>query len=448
MEYVFDIEADGLHPTKIHCLSIKSEGGSKSTYKYANMRKFFSNKENILIGHNITRYDIPVVEKLLGVKVEAKLVDTLALSWYLYPNRVRHGLADWGEDFGIPKPVVDDWEGLTVEEYIHRCEEDVKINAKLWQKCWKHLLKLYGGEEESWKCIDYLQFKMQCAADQEKLRWKLDVEHCTNTLERLTEAKEKRVGELTSLMPTIPIKAKRNPPAKPYKKDGSLSATGEKWFKLLEENNLPKDWSAEVEVVTGHKEPNPGSTKQVKDWLFSLGWEPTTFKFKREVDGFSKIPQVNAEGGGGLCSSVKLLYEKESGLEVLDGLSVITHRVGILKGFLENVDEEGYVQAQIQGITNTLRFKHKVVVNLPGVDKPYGADVRGCLIAPEGMELVGSDMASLEDRTKQHYMWDYDPEYVKEMNTEGFDPHLQIGVEARMMTKDEEEFFKWYKKNH
>lgn len=443
-QFVFDIEADGLSPTKIHCLSVKSDKGLRSTSRYANMEVFFSDPSKVLIGHNIQRYDIPAVEKILGVEVKCKLVDTLALSWYLFPNRIIHGLASWGEDFGVPKPPIDDWDNLSVEEYIHRCEEDVKINHKLWQKCWSYLLRLYGDEEKAWRLIDYLTFKMDCARDQERLRWKLDVDKCTEAYERLSDLKEVKVGLLKDSMPKLPIKKVRNKPAKPYKKDGSISAAGKKWFELLEDQGLPNDYDGEVEYVDGYKEPNPGSTAQIKSWLVGLDWIPQTFKYKRdkETNEFTAIPQVNLEHGKGICPSIKKLYGKEPSLELLDGLSVLTHRISILKGFLGAVDEEGYVQAQIQGLTNTLRFKHKVVVNLPGVDKPYGADIRGCLSAPEGYELVGSDMASLEDRTKQHYMWDFDPEYVKEMNTEGFDPHLDIGVLAGMITQVQSDAYK------
>jgi len=408
------------------------------------MESFFSDPDKILIGHNIQRYDVPAVEKLLGVEVKCKLVDTLALSWYLFPDRPQHGLESWGEYFGVPKPVVTDWEGLSVEEYIHRCEEDVKINWMLWQKCWKYLLKLYGSEEEAWRLIEYLTFKMDCARDQERLKWKLDVEKCTEAHERLSDLKEVKVGLLEAAMPKIPIKKVKAKPAKPFKKDGSVSATGKKWFDLLKQEGLPEDYDGEVEYVDGFKEPNPGSTVQIKNWLASLGWIPQTFKYKRdkETNEFTTIPQINLEHGQGICPSIKKLYNKEPALELLDGLSVLTHRISILKGFLEAVDEEGYVQAQIQGLTNTLRFKHKVVVNLPGVDKPYGPDIRGCLSSPDGYELVGSDMSSLEDRTKQHYMWEHDPEYVREMNTEGFDPHLDIGVLARMITQDQADAYK------
>jgi DNA polymerase I-like protein with 3'-5' exonuclease and polymerase domains len=102
---------------------------------------------------------------------------------------------------------------------------------------------------------------------------------------------------------------------------------------------------------------------------------------------------------------------------------------------LDAVDEDGYIQAQIAGLTNTLRFKHKTAVNLPGVDKPYGKIIRGALTAPEGYELCGSDMSSLEDRLKQHYIWPHDPDFVKEMMKPGFDPHLDLALAAGVVTE-------------
>ena len=444
---VFDIEADGLKPTKIHCLSLNN-GKDFSTTDYDQMRKFFLNAK-ILVGHNIQRYDIPAVEKILGITIKAKLVDTLAISWYLFYDRVRHGLAEWGEAFGVPKPEVEDWENQPIEVYLHRCKEDVKINTLLWEKQWKFLLKLYGSEEEAWRLIDYLSFKMDCAREQERSRWKLDVDLCVEKRDLLQGMADEKRLELAKAMPQIAIKAKKTRPKKPFKQDGSYSATGSAWFKLLEEKGLPPEYVGVVEVVTGWKEPNPGSHDQIKEWLFSLGWVPTTFKYDKTPQGeLRKIPQVQQDKtkGGGLCPSVKKLFDVEPNLRILDGLSILTHRISVLNGFLDNVDEEGYVQAQVQGLTNTLRFKHKVVVNLPGVDKPYGTDIRGCLVAPEGYELCGSDMSSLEDRTKQGFMLPYDPEYVKEMSTPGFDPHTALAVFAGEITAEEEEFFKQFDK--
>lgn len=439
-EVVFDVEADSLNPTKIHCLTKQEEGVARTTSNYDNMRNLLS-RDIILIGHNIIRWDIPHLERLLGIKVRAKLVDTLALSWYLEPKRVLHGLESYGEEFGVPKPPITDWENLTLEEYKHRCNEDVKINTLLWKRQKKHLMLLYKDEELMWKFIDYLMFKMDCAREQERSRWKLDTHRCSEGLEQLSKDKEEKIGALAKAMPKVPVKAVKSFPKKPYKKCGELSAQGVKWFEFLAEHNLPENHRDDVEYVKDYKEPNPGSTIQVKAWLYSLGWTPATFKFVRdkETNDTRMIEQVNLRDGGGICPSIKRLYGKEPLLELLDGLAVLTHRISILKGFLTNVDEDGYVQACIQGLTNTLRFKHKVCVNLPGVDKAYGELIRGCLMAPEGYELCGSDMAALEDRSKQHFMWPHDPEYVTKMMEPGYCPHVDIAVLAGMLTPEQEE---------
>ena len=441
---VFDIEGDSLSPTKIWVMSaaIFSKGGwrLKSTTSYDEMRAFFLGCDT-LIGHNIMLWDIPHIERILDIKIKAKVIDTLALSWYLEPYRNRHGLAEYGEDFGIPKPKIDNWEDLSVEEYTHRCEEDVKINCKLIDKQWKNLNNLYDGNKDDInRLVKYLMFKMECARAAEVSGWKLDVKRCESIIERLEVEKAEKELQLKVVMPRVDKVSKMKKPVVFYKKNGDLSVAAMKWLELLEAKGLPETHEETVEYVTGSKEPNPNATQQIKKWLFSLGWKPETFTFSRQTDGSTKkTEQVRKEikGEKVLCQSVKRLYSKEPQLVVLEGLSVLTHRIPVLKTFLKNVDDSGYIRAEIQGLTNTLRFKHKVVVNLPSVGKPYGEEVRGCLIAPEGYELCGSDMSSLEDRTKQHYMWKYDPEYVKEMQTDDFDPHLDLAVVAGFLTEQQ-----------
>src|SRR5690606_4220612 len=141
-----------------------------------------------------------------------------------------------------------------------------------------------------------------------------------------------------------------------------------------------------------------------------------------------EIPQINLERGEGVCPSVLALADINPAIRALEGIGVLQHRIGILKGFLRDADESGYLHARVAGLTNTLRFKHAEIVNLPKPDKAYSEDIRSALICEDDEVLCGSDMSSLEDRTKQHYMMPYDPEYVEEMNTEDFDPHIDIAV--------------------
>jgi len=437
--WVFDIETDGLldEMTKIHVLSYSCDGKDIiSTGDYDEMREFFAT-HHYLIGHNIIRFDIPAVEKILGIKVNAKLVDTLALSWYLNFDRPKHGLESYGEDYGVPKPVIKDWNTLTYEEYAHRCSEDVKINSRLWRDIWHKLNKLYQDEGEMDRFIQYLSFKMDCAREQEALRWKLDVERTQAAYDEIMALKQEKEEQLADAMPRRILTAIRTKPKVMYKKDGNLSSHGERWTALCAENKMPIS-AEQITVMVGDELANPNSNDQVKDWLYSLGWNPRTWKFLRDkVTGDErKIEQVRKDGE--LCESVLDLSDVDPAVGILDGLTVLTHRAGILKSFLENVSDDGYLKAEVAGFTNTLRFRHaKPLVNLPSVDKPYGDVIRGVLTCPEGYTLCGADMTSLEDTTKRHYMKPLDPDYVLEMSREGFDPHLDLAKFAGDVTQED-----------
>lgn len=439
---VFDIEADGLLDTvtKIHCLSYTDNGKDYHTiFDYEGMVKFFT-EEKLLVGHNIIRYDLRAVFKILGVKPKAKVYDTLAMSWVFEPSRSAHGLESWGEDFGVPKPKIDDWENLTPEEYQHRCEEDVKINWKLWQKLIRKAKLIYDDRESLDKFLQYLSFKMETAAKAEDSGWKVNLDLVKECIETITKLQEEKVEELRQHMPMNKKFTTKKFPKNPLKKDGSISAQGQKWKDLLKENRLPSNYRGDIKVLKELEPANPGSSDQVKAWLFSLGWEPCTFDYKKNDDGSERaVPQVRKDGE--LTPSVKLLIEKNPGVEILDGLTVLQHRLSIFKGFLE-CQVDGYLKAEVNGLTNTLRFKHKKpLVNLPGVDKPWGKEIRGALTAPDGYTLCGADMVSLESTTKRHYLYPYDPDYVEEMSQPGFDEHLDLAVKAGYLEPDDYRFY-------
>lgn len=102
--------------------------------------------------HNTIRHDHTLFKRILGVDLpDTAYIDTLALSWTLNHNRAKHGLAGYGEDFGVPKPEVEFWEpqeGQSMNDFldimVDRVTEDVKINYQLWKKFEKTLGELYG----------------------------------------------------------------------------------------------------------------------------------------------------------------------------------------------------------------------------------------------------------------------------------------------------------------
>lgn len=474
---IFDIEANGLNPDKIWVLSVyyqnkKGKWCKKSTSDYDEMKKYFL-KPRTLVGHFIKMYDIPVVERILDIKIPETsfVIDTCALSWALYPEKKLHGLEEWGVEFGYHKVKIEDgeWFGIGEEKerllltsqskeevdqirkekeehlelMVERCEGDIKINLLLWLKQIEYLEEIYDGDKTLIKkYINYLMHKMNCLHDQEVLKVKIDRKKIAENMDYFLPQKEEKVNALIKEMPKVAKISKKNKPKKFYTKDGELSKLAEKWLDLLEEAQLPQDYEGEVEVITGWEDANPSSPDQVKDWLFSLGWKPLVYKESTLKDGsISKTPQVRDENRE-LCISVKNLIKTHPAVGILDGLTVINHRIGVLKSFLENADENDYVVAGASAFTNTLRLKHvKPIANLPKVTKKNnirdGKWIREILIAPEGYEFCGSDMSSLEDRSKQHYIYAYDPQYVHDMMTPDFDPHLDLAVAAGALTQEQ-----------
>lgn len=409
------------------------------------LQEFFDSGPTLIM-HNGIQFDGEALKYLGYDIINVRIIDTLALSWYLEPDRMRHGLAEYGVEFGIPKPVIDDWENQTQEEYNHRVIEDCKIQKKLWQKQVKQLNAIYGTSEGAHeRIILFLMWKMEQQRQQQTNKWKLDVPAAEALREKLSAEVDDKTDKLREVMPTVPVIKVRKRPAKPFKKNGELSSSGQAWKELTESLGYPFEHTLDIKVETDRNPGNPASHAQIKDWLDGLGWVPETFKFVKEDDGSMRsIPQVNLKGGL-VCNSVLDLIPKCAGVEHIAGLGILNHRHSVVKGFLrDNID--GYLTAGCQGFTNTLRLQHREIVNLPSLRVKYGAELRGLLIARPGMVLLGSDLNSLEDVLKHHFQWKIDPEYVKSQMTDGFDPHLAIGVSAGMITEAEMEFYKWYKK--
>jgi len=451
-----DLEANGLlekegdkeAATRIWCLSFCNVNNRivKSITDVKIIQKFFE-QDAYIIMHNGLGYDIRLVEKLLKFKIKATIIDSLGLSWTLFPERNLHVLESWGETFSIPKPPIIDWnDEKLLPEYINRCNEDVKINLALWDKIEWVCNNLYDNQEDKWRYYEYISFKLKCVALQQDIGVKINLPLIKEALMELEDLKVSKIESLKEAMPKCPIKAKKEMPKVLRKADGSLSANGYKWIQFLKENGLPETHTEPVEYIKDYSEANPNSHTQIKDWLFSLGWTPDYYKYVREEGQreMRKIPQVaSKDEPGELSISVKKLIEKEPKLEELSSLGIISHRISIFKGFLRD-QRNGRLYQGTSGLTNTLRLQHTKIVNLPASNKPYSENIRASLIADEGMIMCGTDLSGIEDNTKRHYIYDYDPEYVEEMNTPGYDAHLEIGLLAGLLTKEQVEEHKLY----
>lgn len=334
-----------------------------------------------------------------------------------------------------------------------------------------------GLSVSDWVCeiLTFLMFKMDCARLQEKTGWNVDVDRVDEGIRVLGEKVEETKKILESVMPLVPKYTKRNKPKLMFKKDGTKSSSGEKWDLLLTNlKNKTKDENGfllvrkngeDIEQLYRVEKPNLDSHVQVKDFLFSKGWIPKTFDAKRDEKAFEEwiktkpkkgarhnewnewkkrrpedrlIPKITVAGDDGkeLCESVSELAEDIPEVMHYAEYSTIKHRLAVLQGWKESL-VDGKLQARIGGFSNTLRVKHREIVNLPATSRQYAEYIRSSLIAGDKCVLVGSDLSSLEDRIKHHFMLPLDPEYVETMMSPDYDPHLETALGAGFISRDD-----------
>lgn len=461
--YAADLESTGLlHQlveqgafAKMHCFCAQELGSDKmyllhtDTQKQRESIQRFLDRDIVLVMHNGIAYDYHAL-KHFGYDVsKVTIVDTLALSWYLDLYRPKHGLDSYGDEANVPKPKISDWENLTQKDYDNRVKEDVKIQTYTYEKLKKRFEELYGKMSDiefcNHKVVKYLNFKMEQLAEQQNNRIKIDVPKTKSLIEELSVKLSDKVEALKNVMPDVPKYRVHKAPKKPYKQDGTLSAIGEKWKELTEEHGYSFEYEGEIKTIRKYEEANPNSSAQVKDWLFSLGWNPQTFKYVKEDDGSEReIPQIYVSGSGGmLCESIEDLAEEVPDVKELTSMGVLQHRIGVLNGFLDSLIFGQYVEAGAAGFTNTLRLKHRrPICNLPSNSVLYGSDVRSCMIAREGKVYLGSDLSALENVIKFNLQLPHDRAYVESQLSDDFDPHLDIAVEAGMLSQSQVDFYK------
>lgn len=154
---VMDLETNGLYQdvTTIHCMVIKTlEDNKVHTYTNGNIKEGIKLLQTLdkIVMHNGIDYDMRVLEKLTGIKLDVnKITDTLLLSHMLCPHHSRHpdapasketssgrraigphSLENWGYYLGLGKIEYEDWSKFT-PEMLERCVADVNITEKLYK---------------------------------------------------------------------------------------------------------------------------------------------------------------------------------------------------------------------------------------------------------------------------------------------------------------------------
>ena len=136
-----DIETDGLNPTVIWCIALQDVHDNQIITFHGDtlnlFKPFIESEAMTLVFHNGIAFDVPVLERLLGIVFDdgnynvIEIEDTLIMSQLDEPRREGgHSLANWGEIMGFEKGAYEDWSKFS-DEMLEYCKRDAEVTAKL-----------------------------------------------------------------------------------------------------------------------------------------------------------------------------------------------------------------------------------------------------------------------------------------------------------------------------
>ena len=427
--FIFDIETNGFYNevNTIYCIVICDVAtGQVTSYGPHGIDDALRHLDSgdVLIGHNVIFYDVPVIEKLYPgvVDFESKeLIDTLVCTRFLWPKEKLlevdnidyphvparlHGsfsLEAFGHRFKNNKLEFKDFSKYT-EEMLVYCEQDTRVTEQLY----KLLCDQTNLKEPALRLEHDLA---RCIEKQIRSGFPFDVDAALDLVDELEKRRDELVTELRQAFPPVD--------------EGD-------WF-VPKVNNKAKGYKAGEKIWRSKLvEFNPGSRQQICERLKEkYGWTPTAVTDKGN-------PIVDDD----VLASLSYPEAKP-----LAEYMLVKKRLGQLKegsnAWLKLVDEDCLIHGDL--ITNgciTGRAAHRNpnMGQIPAVYSPYGKECRALFHAPRGWSQLGVDAKALELRCLAGYLALYDNgEYGRLVCDDDIDIHTynqeKFGVETRDISK-------------
>jgi len=423
---VFDIEADGLDPTKIFCI-VAQDVDTMDVFTFDNTQLEegygLLRAADKLIGHNIIGYDLPAIKDITGLDLSnKKIVDTLVLSRLFKPTREGgHGLESWGYRLKFNKGEYganqDAWDAYC-PEMLEYCKRDVELNTKVYQqlrvesrgftptavKLEHSVAKIIDDQRRNGFELDMRKAMLLVAMFQEKL-----------------DATEAEVHETFKPKVIVDILKPK------YTKSGKLAKVSEgpdgKGVRLTdEEYDIMLQTNKPLKRET-HIEFNLGSRKQIGEYLVEAGWTPKNF-----------TPTGQPIVDEGTLSKVKNIPEAALIAKYL----MLQKRLAQVNSWIKAVEPDNRVRGYVNpngAVTGRMTHSHPNMAQIPSSNSPYGKECRSCWTVREGNKLVGIDASGLELRMLAHYM--NDKEYTNEiLNGDIHSANQRLaGLESRNQAK-------------
>ena len=423
---VFDIETDGLYDqvTQVFCIVIY-DINREETFTYGpdcvDDALAHLATGDVLIGHNVIFYDVPVLEKLHSFNTKARIIDTLIctrLIWpkeklydldvQLYPEVPKNyrglaGLKAWGYRLSDKKIEFKDFSEYS-EEMLVYCKQDVSVTSKLW----KHIAN-QGYPEQALK----LEHDFALAINKQiRAGVPFDVDAAIDFVDDLRARETQLETELKEIFPPLEHRS---------------------WF-TPKVNNKNRGYVKGVPFEkVRYDEFNPGSRNQIADRLKAkYGWEPekTTDKNNPILNDevLEALPYPEAKP-----LAEYMLVKKRLG-QIADGnnawLRLVNNDSGRMHG---DVVTNGCV-------TGRCAHRYPNMGQVPASYSPYGKECRSLFHAPQGWDMIGIDAKALELRCLAGYLAIYDGgEYARVVTDPTIDIHVynqeRFGVATRDISK-------------
>tara|TARA_Y100001972_G_scaffold103463_1_gene129772 strand:+ start:53 stop:1909 length:1857 start_codon:yes stop_codon:yes gene_type:complete len=423
--YIFDLETNGLYDdvTDIFCVVIY-DLTRKQTVTYGpdsiDSAVEHLNTGDVLIGHNVIFYDIPVLRKLTDFKLNAHVIDTLICTRFIWPKEklydldVDHytnvpsylrgsaSLKAWGYRLSDHKIDFKDFTAYS-QEMLDYCIQDVNVTRRLFEKI--RSLNISAAAYQ-------LEHQFAHAIERQvRSGFPFDVDQCLDLVDALEDRKQ-----------TIELKLKEIfPPLKT-----------EEWF-TPKVNNVKRGYVAGQPFCKVHVEEfNPGSRKQIIErFKAKYNWTPTTLTDKgnpsASADVLSKLPYPEAQ-----LLAEYMLLEKRLG-QIKEGDNA----------WLKLVSVDGTMHGDMVTngcITGRASHRNPNMGQVPAAYSPYGQECRSLFHAPDDWKLIGCDAKALELRCLAGYLalWD-NGEYGNIVVDDSQDIHSynqeMFGVASRDISK-------------
>ncbi len=394
MRLVFDLETNGL-PRQglscIHCLVTKNiDTGEVLRYNDVGTHESITTGINILaeadvlMGHNIAGFDIPVIQGIYPFfKPKGKVCDTLILSRLFQPDILsidyhkktigmpgklygRHSLEAWGYRLGNYKGEfgkTTDWSEWS-QEMEDYCEQDVHVCEALFNTYFRKNMKKYL--DAVWLEHDLAKIM----ALQEVTGWPFDVVKAQKLESTLRTEMDQLADHMRETFPYV---------------DGGTM--------IPKRNNSTKGYFEGAEF-TKFKEFNPTSRQHIA-WAFATwrGWKPEQFT----DTGAPKIDEgvLQSIGTEEATAFARILELQKALGQLSDGNNA----------WLKMVTPAGRIHHTCQLATNTGRNAH----SRPNLGQTSSDPRCRELFGPgHGMRQVGADASGLELRMLGHYLAKFD----------------------------------------